>query len=385
MSFDTIIIGAGPAGSFLARILAVNGLKVLITDKETFPREKVCGELLTEKTAKIVCKYFPNISTNKIFKSHSTDAAIYSYTNKLIDICGHYSTYYINRKDFDNNLVSSAVKSGAIFRDNNKAVDIEENNNIVRFQNGDSEKADTIVGADGPFSLSSRIVLGKIKDYKSNTAIGISAKIPKELFISSYLDDNYFMRPNIYFGFINWGYSWVFPNEQYLNVGIAGKISKNTDFKSKFTTFLKTLPLTSLNSVKFKSSPVPYGKNHLRSGKNRFLLIGDAAGLVDPVTGEGIYYAAKSAELASKVILANHSNKILSKSYKKLLFNEIILQIYQGYFARYLLYGKNIHKHALNRIKSNKNWSDGFMHILSGQIDYFTLFKNIILKNFDNE
>jgi len=205
---------------------------------------------------------------------------------------------YVNRKRFDHRLIESAIYSGCVFRDRMKVVGFDPIQKSVAFANGDREKFQVLVGADGALSLIARSLFGKFRSYKQNTAIGISAKIPKEKVELGSQGEEYIKRPNIYFDVVRWGYGWVFPNKEYVNVGLAGLISENPHFGLLFRKFIESLPIRSIDNVCLRAHPIPYGKRRISLGKANIILIGDAAGFVEPVTGEGIYYAIKSAQLA---------------------------------------------------------------------------------------
>lgn len=113
-------------------------------------------------------------------------------------------------------------------------------------------------------------------------------------------------------------------------------------------------------------------------GKNSILLIGDAAGLVEPVTEEGISYAIKGAGLCAEAILKVEDKLKIHDKDNSLCKKEIIQTMFQGYFARYLLYGKYFQPLALRKLGKDKVWANGLMNILFGEYTYLKYFKKIM-------
>ncbi|MEJ2167700.1 MAG: FAD-dependent oxidoreductase, partial [Desulfobacterales bacterium] len=117
--FDVVVIGAGPAGSTAAYILALNGLDVLIVDKSTFPRNKLCGGLLTLKTVKLLQSVF-NLSVDRM-KSHrlitcqSHNYRVVSSKGESIEGRMDYPFYFVRRSIYDAFWLEMAQKSGAQF------------------------------------------------------------------------------------------------------------------------------------------------------------------------------------------------------------------------------------------------------------------------------
>jgi flavin-dependent dehydrogenase len=123
----------------------------------------------------------------------------------------------------------------------------------------------------------------------------------------------------IYFGVIEKGYGWVFPKNGKMTIGVGGSIENIKDIKLSFKEFLLTLGIS--KEVEYTGATIPYGKYPKNINSKNILLIGDSAGLVDPITGEGIYFSIYSGKAAAecvsdyiggKAINANHaySNQI---------------------------------------------------------------------------
>ena len=121
------------------------------------------------------------------------------------------------------------------------------------------------------------------------------------------------------------GYAWVFPKSDHLSIGIACHRSKAKDLKRHYEEFLDSLNLGPHSIVQWRGALIPMCKGKVSAVRGRALLLGDAAGLADPLTGEGIYNAILSAHLAAPVIersLQNNPGRLLE--YQVALEKEIL-------------------------------------------------------------
>ena len=119
-SFDAIVVGAGPAGSTAAYLLASNGFKVLIIDKSTFPRDKLCGGLLTLKTIKILEAIFSasvdELKTRRIITYQSFDYKVCSSTGASITGRLQFPFHFVHRQTYDHHWLKMAREAGAEFK-----------------------------------------------------------------------------------------------------------------------------------------------------------------------------------------------------------------------------------------------------------------------------
>jgi len=314
---DVAIIGAGPAGSTAAFLLSKVGLNVILIDKCFFPRDKLCGGLVSTKALKLLERFF-----NETEESLKEKQIINFSSNKFEFVCKKKSlakcyikipTHFVERTVYDKFLLDKAVDSGVkiIYGEEVKKVDLDSNNLITSKGNTISSKY--IIGADGSNSILRKEFenMGALdkEAWLTNLGFALETFIAKDK-LSFETDIMY-----LYFGYMKTGYAWVFPNKDKVVVGIGGLLKElnNKDFKNIFNSFLISLGLDKKTVddciENIRGHPIPFGNFIENPVYKNTILIGDAAGLVNPVTGEGIYYAQRSAEVAVDAILENYNNQ----------------------------------------------------------------------------
>jgi len=328
--FDAIVIGAGPAGSTAAYLLASNGFKVLIIDKSSFPRYKLCAGLLTLKSIKLLEGIFSTsvdfLKSRRIITYQSFDYKVGSNTGASIKGRLEYPFHFVHRKTYDHHWLKMAQEAGAEFKAGEKIVSLDFSSKQITTENGRRFFGNFIFGADGALSWTRRFLSAKgvIKsDWKSELATTLEVFIPKRQF-TGFPD-----YPVIYFGHIPWGYVWNFPGDQHRILGIAAlNLKSGKLLNDGFNTFLKSLHISRQDIPTPKSHALPYGNYLTQPGYGNVLLLGDACGLADPLLGEGIYYAHKSAFLAAKAVIESHSeSQNVLKRYTRYLSRDIIAEL----------------------------------------------------------
>jgi geranylgeranyl reductase family protein len=284
---DVPIIGGGPAGSSLGYILQKAGLTCCIVDKARFPRKKLCGGLLTKKTWEIIDDIFGD--TSFPCERVSQNVSLFLGDQKLSNIQADSEFYLVDRVDFDFWFIEKYLAvNGYLFEDAVLKETHLDANSVV-LSSGEEIGYKVLVGADGANSQVRKYIDGK---YRLN-AICLEFDSP-----SSDISDEI----QVYFSAINAGYGWCFPKKNHYTIGVGGIIEANQNIKKSFKTFYRSIGKT-VGNEKTVGAFIPFGKYVKTPYRNNILLIGDAAGLVDPITGEGIYFAFLSASYASEVII----------------------------------------------------------------------------------
>jgi geranylgeranyl reductase family protein len=305
--YDVIIAGAGPAGSTAGYLLSKAGLKVLIIDKSTFPRKKLCAGLITYKTVKLLERVFDetvdSLKEKGLINYESGCYEIF-YRDKLISRRKTEVPFrFIERESYDYFLLKKALDAGAELVEGDgiglRSLDILKSS--VTTTSGKKYSADIIIGADGVNSRIRRSFLVDLfgrEDWSGNLASA------HEIFLSRESVRHKFEHPALFFDYVNWGYAWIFPNRERLKIGMCALKKKNReDVLTAFRAFLADIDLHGTVDEKIHSYVLPYGSFLPEPVFRNVMLIGDAAGFADPLLGEGIFYAQRSAELVSHAIL----------------------------------------------------------------------------------
>jgi len=313
-NYDVIVAGSGPAGATAAYRLAKAGLSVLILEKDNLPRYKPCGGGLSLKIDRVLDTDIKDFIEAKVF------GAYFSYGQKegTLLMSEQPVAYMIMRDKFDSHLAYEAVRAGATLLTGKKVGGITTSKNGYEvYTKDDVFTCRYIVGADGVNGFVRRFIY-------PNAVRTMAASIEAEIAVDQSILDKHSNYVHIDFGVIPYGYAWVFPKKSMLSVGIAGFKGVVKRPKEFFDTFIKEHDtLSGINGITYKGYPLPIFRNQQILTKGGVILTGDAGNLVDPFFGEGIYYAIRSAQLASSVICDSIRNGSTNLSrYDKLLSNE---------------------------------------------------------------
>jgi geranylgeranyl reductase family protein len=308
MDYDVIVIGAGPAGSTAAKHLAEKGIKVLILDKATFPRDKPCGGGLPTR----VQKRFPYIEPFIDSVSYGTTMFSSSLRYKFEFLREKPFLMMVLRKNFDHHLLTLAQHAGAVFQGGKPVVDVvvQPEKVSVMLEDGQTLETKIVIGSDGMHSVvAEKTNLCKKLEVLCVCLIQEQPMTPKQL-------TTFFTKKRHIYFFIKAhgiaGYAWVFPKKNCVNIGIGEFQSAISKERPKIPLKETYESLIALLKEK-KLLPLDFPIDNLRGATlpifplentcgDRVLLCGDAAGFINPITGEGIYYAMASGQLAAGVI-----------------------------------------------------------------------------------
>lgn len=318
--YDVAIIGAGPAGSTVGYLLSKLGFRVLLIDKSKFPRQKLCGGLLTFKTYKLVKRIFSlsNKDFSKLINFSSKAFRLYYKDNLILKGKSEKPFYFVDRDKYDLFFVEKAKQQGAKIVEGECVVNFKPSSNEIVTSSQKRYKAKFIIGADGVNSIIRKnLPIFDHKKWINNLAIAM------EVFVND-LD---IREPHIYLGVVDIGYGWIFPNRNKIIVGLGGLMkNKRENFVKKFREFLNKFGLKDSNKI--KGHLVPSGNFIEKPIYGNTLLVGDAAGFVDPLLGEGIFYAHRSGEIAAWSIYFHlKENQNLECIYGKLLRKYLLPQL----------------------------------------------------------
>ncbi|NHI94737.1 MAG: NAD(P)/FAD-dependent oxidoreductase [Candidatus Lokiarchaeota archaeon] len=312
-SCEVLIVGAGPAGSTCATFLSSAGINCILLDKETFPRDKPCGGGLTTR----IFKRF-DLNNEEVVDSVVRGGHLYGPDLKSsvkVDDNNNPVGYMVLRSSFDNYLVEKAKKFGSTLIESQNITEISflQDKVLTKLENGEIISSKIIIGADGVLGIVAK--KSGLKERWKDDELGLCVFIEQALdaqVIKKYNPDNYSVHIHIEFKDL-FGYFWLFYKKHHVNIGLGCLLSekkkKKVNLKLAFLDYLKHLEETNLipkldiSSLKLRGGLVPLKKPIEQTYGNRILLLGDSAGFVNPLSGEGIYYAMSSGENAAKTII----------------------------------------------------------------------------------
>jgi geranylgeranyl reductase family protein len=286
--FDVAVIGAGPAGSMTAYRLSRAGARVLLIDKARFPRDKPCGGGLTLRAVKEL-----PFSVDPVVEDVVTRVTCRLRYGRSFDRTGRTALCLMTqRRRLDHFLVERAQEAGAHLRDGAR-VDIESDTRLR--VNGASIETTTLVGADGANGITAR-TLGLGGDIVPGVALEgnvAHGAVPA---------DEYRGRMVIELAILAGGYGWIFPKGDHVNVGVGGWASEGPHVRTRLRELCIAYGIDPEDVKELRGHRLPLRRPTTKLAHGRALLVGDAAGLVDPVSGDGIYEAFVSARLAAEAI-----------------------------------------------------------------------------------
>jgi geranylgeranyl reductase family protein len=298
--YDAIVVGMGPGGATTAAELARAGFAVLGLEWKTHPRYKVCGGALSARTDRLLEPDYHSVVEDTIHRVRFQFAGSEAFEIASSDPIA----YMVMRDRFDAYLVQKAREAGVLVRENERAVKVREYADRVEVETQQGRyQSKVIVGADGANSLVARTLF---PERRGRVVGALEGEVPLNGAMSSLGAGAIVLD----LGVVTGGYGWVFPKEGKLSVGIAEFHGSGRNPKRSYERFVQGEPiLTGVEVPGGLGHPIPLyggaGAERMLLTTARALLVGDAAHLVDPVLGEGIYYAVLSGRMAAACI-ADH-------------------------------------------------------------------------------
>ncbi|MCG8316519.1 MAG: geranylgeranyl reductase family protein [Pseudomonadales bacterium] len=300
--WDVIIVGAGPAGASAAYDLAQQGLKVLILEKKQFPRLKPCAGGLTVKT--LVKLRFP---IHHLVHDVAEELAIgYKTKKQTVLKASRPICVFTVRKELDQYCLEQAQAEGTELRLIKGLAGIETFPDHVRVDlaNGESLTCSFLLGADGAHSQVRKLIGDFVPD---RTAVALEGLIP----MSKIHRDRHEQarRMTLDFGAQPLGYGWLFPKSDHINVGLFTYLPESAKLSRQG---LSSYAFERLGSAEFSAIhgyPIATGGEFYRQQNPRVLLVGDAAGMAEPLLGEGIHNAVATGQAAAASIIEHQKEQ----------------------------------------------------------------------------
>ena len=292
MEYDLIIVGGGPAGASAGRAAALRGLSTLLIEKSRFPRYKPCAGAVSERAlASLDFEIPPSIREREI-KGGRLFVRNQCFERTLDRRLG----IIVSRSAFDEYLLGKAREAGLDVRMEERVLDFEESDEhvSVRTTAGAYRSRFAVIAEGAQGTLKYRV---RRRDAKDEFGICLVTEIEERNdIISARLPDII----EIHFDAVAMGYGWIFPHDGYYSVGIGSFASIAAKPKEVMGEFLQKHGFVSRPRI--RGHLIPVGGITRTVASSRVLLCGDAAGFVDPLTGEGIAYAIRSGQIAAGVV-----------------------------------------------------------------------------------
>ncbi len=291
--FDTIVVGAGPAGSVTAYRLATAGLSVLLLDRARFPRDKPCGGGLTLRAV----RQLPIDPAPVVEDEISTFELGLDYGRHIERRGRGPLVLMTQRRRLDHFLAERAAEAGAEFRDAVRvtAVETDEAGATVSV-NGTRASAPVVIGADGANGVTAR-ALGLARTHTYGVALEGNVHFP------DIEEARCRGRAIVQLGSVPGGYTWIFPKGDHANVGAGGWGHAGPQLRAHLSRLCREygVPEDRVHDLRGHRLPMRGAAESPVAGRG--LLVGDAAGLIDPLSGDGMYEAFVSARLAAEAVL----------------------------------------------------------------------------------
>lgn len=295
--YDALVVGAGPSGSIAAYELGKAGVRTLLIEKAKLPRYKTCGGGITYKSVRALPFSIAPVTERTLYNadfSWRTERPYVVTSDKPL-VC------MVQRSRFDNFLTEQAAQTGVQVMDETalQSVEMTEQGVSISTTKG-TFSADYLVGADGATGRVARS-LGLMPDRWALAAL------ESEVEVEQYVMDYWHDKMGLDMGELKASYGWVFPKGDHLSVGVGG-LPMLADYGSLLKRYddkhtANRVPGTAIKTVLRKHGYLlPLRRPGAPIQKGRAVLVGDAAGLVEAFTGEGIYWAIRSGQIAARCI-----------------------------------------------------------------------------------
>ncbi|MFQ6079858.1 MAG: geranylgeranyl reductase family protein, partial [Thermodesulfobacteriota bacterium] len=339
-------------------------------EKDRFPRYKPCGGFLSPRVLKEL-----DFDIGRIIESTVSEA---KFTFQLKDPFSIVSPnpigYLVMRDSFDHLLCREAQERGADLYEGTRVVTVRQDAEgvDVSMEGGRPIRCRYLIGADGARGVVALLLNGGVMR-KMGVALEGEGRLPagiRKKWSSVHLD----------LGVIPNGYGWIFPKGSFVSFGIGVTLpSKGMKLRSRLERFIAGVDyIGEVEMEKVYSYPMPtFSGDDLLLSKGRVLLVGDAANLIDPLTGEGVYYAIKSGQIAAGAIV-----KAIKEDRKRVTeYGESLKRTLLVDLAAALRLSKAIYRFprlAYTVFKSNRSLGLLYLHILTGNARYGNFSRGMI-------
>lgn len=304
MITDVVIVGAGPAGTTVGEQIAGAGFNVLLVEKNCSPgKNKVCGGAVSKR-------YLADVELPQQIIEKEVHKLVFHFPDQRLDIYNKYGYVLLNREKLDQFLAQRAEKNGAKIMTSTKVDEVTRSGNhmvihLRRLPRGKIRKvkARLVVFADGTNTLANKKFGIGFQNRPDCTALAATYDLKwhknpmdsLEFFFSEHISPT--------------GYGWAFPRKDSINVGVGCLISKiQQNIRHSLEHLLTLEKLCSLEVIGYGARLVPQSIPTKIHGDS-MLVVGDAAGTADPLSGSGIANAIANSKVAARVAIESLESK----------------------------------------------------------------------------
>ena len=361
VEYDVTIVGAGPAGTTAAIHLARRGFRVCLVEKERYPRVKVCGGGVLARASNLLPvplePAVEQICDRVEMHIRGKESGFSGKRDKPI-------IFMVTRANMDTLLMEEARRCGVTILENCQGRDLtQENDYIALHTDRESISSRFLIAADGVSSL-----IAQKGGWEVNR--GAVPSMECEVSVGTQTLDRFKGCARFDLDHPRTGYSWVFPKKDHLSVGVLSMVHASANLRESFHEYLEKLEIRYSPPLKLRGAMIPVKPRPGAPIKGRILLVGDAAGLAEPICAEGITNALRSGTFAAKAIAEGNMDPIeVASIYVKEMEATVYRELETARRHARLLYGNRPLRNLLFHLKG-ETFCNRLIDVMTGDKEF---------------